>query len=56
MSRHAALEQIIAEMRKWCADNSGHFHEDDVEETVAQWADRLATLSASGTARSEDDN
>jgi len=35
------LAAVIAQMREWCADNSGHYHEDDVEETVKRWADEL---------------
>ena len=43
-AREAALQRLIEEMKQWCADNNGHYHEDDVEEVVKRWADTLAAL------------
>lgn len=47
------IARIVQEMRQWCADNSGHYHEDDIEDVVARWADALASSGAPPTTVSE---
>lgn len=35
------LRELGHRMQLWCIDNSGHYHEDDIEELVATWLKEL---------------
>ena len=44
----SSLVALSLKMSLWCIDNSGHYHEDDVEEVVAAWVKELDALASSG--------
>ncbi len=57
MTRPSSLRALVESMKLWRAENSGHYHEDDVEDVVKDWQMQLeaALLALDGTTPQETD-